>query len=112
MLATGIDTASDVAIELMSVVDPILPLILEFAIKVVFSGETVDPVPNANVSPSVVAVEGAAVVVKGTGIDVVDSGFTGVVISSKVSKSSALNTCLGLINDSTVIFSERPRAAA
>ena len=112
MLATGIDTASDVAIELMSVVNPILPLTLEFAIKVVFSGETVDPVPNANVAPSVVDVEGAAVVVKGTGIDVVDSEFTGVVISSKVSKSSALNTCLGLINDSTVIFSERPRAAA
>ena len=64
------------------------------------------------VEPSVVDAIVDAVVVKPPGSDVVVSEFNGVVVSSKDSKSSGSNTCLGLTKDSTVISSPRPREAA
>ena len=59
--------------------------------------------------PSVVAA-----VVSGRDMNLAEvvNKFNGVVVSTKTSKSSASNTCLGLRYDSTVILSASPRATA
>ena len=59
--------------------------------------------------PSVVAA-----VVSGRDVNLAEvvNKFNGVVVSTKTSKSSASNTCLGLRYDSTVILSASPRATA
>ena len=59
--------------------------------------------------PSVVA---AAVSGRDVNLAEVVNKFNGVVVSTKTSKSSASNTCLGLRYDSTVILSASPRATA
>ena len=59
--------------------------------------------------PSVVA---AAVSGRDVNLAEVVNKFIGVVVSTKTSKSSASNTCLGLRYDSTVILSASPRATA
>ena len=55
-----------------------------------------------------------AAVVSGRDVNLAEvvNKFNGVVVSTKTSKSSASNTCLGLRYDSTVILSASPRATA
>lgn len=81
-----------------------------------------DPIVVANgldpkLKESVVAItvpSVVAVVVSGRDVNLAEvvNKFNGVVVSTKTSKSSASNTCLGLRYDSTVILSASPRATA
>lgn len=81
-----------------------------------------DPIVVANgldpkIEESVVAItvpSVVAAVVSGRDMNLAEvvNKFNGVVVSTKTSKSSASNTCLGLRYDSTVILSASPRATA
>lgn len=81
-----------------------------------------DPIVVANgldpkLKESVVAItvpSVVAAVVSGRDVNLAEvvNKFNGVVVSTKTSKSSASNTCLGLRYDSTVILSASPRATA
>ena len=69
---------------------------------------------DPKIEESVVAITGGyvvAAVVSGRDVNLVNK-FNGVVVSTKTSKSSASNTCLGLRYDSTVISSASPRVTA
>ena len=72
---------------------------------------------DPKIEESVVAITGGyvvAAVVSGRDVNLAEvvNKFNGVVVSTKTSKSSASNTCLGLRYDSTVILSASPRATA